>query len=204
VQYFQVLVFIDASLYNNFNAKNIFHIEINFKIYSITIHKKRLLQMRMVLTTFLLILLTARVFSQPKVNEPAPEISLPDMDGKTVSLSSFIGKVVLLDFWASWCGPCRNNNPHLVKFYKKFHPKGLEIIGISFDENDEAWKKAVEKDKLSWIQLNDNKGNYSASASSYNVDAIPASFLIDKKGVIHSINLVGRNLEAEVKQLLKE
>lgn len=160
--------------------------------------------MRMVLTTFLLILLTARVFSQPKVNEPAPEISLPDMDGKTVSLSSFIGKVVLLDFWTSWCGPCRNNNPHLVKFYKKFHPKGLEIIGISFDENEEAWKKAVEKDKLSWIQLNDNKGNYSASASSYSVDAIPASFLIDKKGVIHSINLVGRNLEAEVKQLLKE
>jgi peroxiredoxin len=160
--------------------------------------------MRIVLVTFLLILLTARVSGQPKVNELAPEISLPDMDGKMVSLSSFKGKVVLLDFWASWCGPCRNNNPHLVKFYKKFHPKGLEIIGISFDENDESWKKAVEKDKLSWIQLNDDKGSYSASASSYSVDAIPASFLIDKKGVIHSINLVGRNLEAEVKQLLKE
>ena len=142
-------------------------------------------------------------FCQAKVNEPAPEITLPDMDGKTMSLSSLKGKVVLIDFWASWCGPCRKSNPHLVKFYKKYHQNGLEIIGVSIDDNAEAWKEAVQKDKLAWIQLNDNK-SWSASSSSYGVDAIPSSFLIDKKGIIHSINLVGRSLEAEVKELLKE
>ena len=153
---------------------------------------------------FLLMFAAVHVFCQPKVNEPAPEISLPDIDGKTINLTSLKGKVVLIDFWASWCGPCRKNNPHLVKFYKRYHPKGLEIIGISIDENPDAWKNAVEKDKLSWIQLNDNKGWSASSSNSYNVDAIPASFLIDKKGIIHSINLVGWNLEVEVRQLLKE
>lgn len=153
---------------------------------------------------FVLVLWSAHAFSQLHVNDPAPEITLQDMDGKTFSLSSLKGKVVLIDFWASWCGPCRNNNPHLVKFYKKYHEKGLEMIGISLDEDHDAWKKAVAKDKLTWLQLNDDKGYYSSTLKAYYVDAIPASFLIDKNGIIHSINLVGWNLESEVKHLLKE
>jgi peroxiredoxin len=160
--------------------------------------------MKFFLIAFIFILSTANVFSQPRVNDLAPEISLPNMGGETVTLSSLKGKVVLIDFWASWCGPCRKNNPHLVKFYKKYHTKGLEIIGISIDQDADAWKKAVEKDKLLWIQLNDNKGWSASSTNAYHVDAIPASFLIDKKGVIHSIDFVGQELETEVKLLLKE
>jgi peroxiredoxin len=143
------------------------------------------------------------VFCQLKVNDVAPEISLPNMNGENINLSSLKGKVVIIDFWASWCGPCRKNNPHLVKFYKKYHPKGLEILGISLDNNHDAWKAAVQKDRLEWIQLNDDKGWNASSANAYFVDAIPASFLIDKNGIIHSIDHIGRELESEVKDLLK-
>ena len=160
--------------------------------------------MKILFLLFFFSLSAAYVFSQPKINDPAPEISLADMNGKIVTLSSLNGSVVLIDFWASWCGPCRSNNPHLVRFYKKFHPKGLEIVGVSLDQNYDDWKKAVEKDKLSWIQLNDNKDPNTSSAIMYSVYAITASFLIDKKGIIHSANLVGRELEKEVSMLLKE
>ncbi|MBS1949315.1 MAG: TlpA family protein disulfide reductase, partial [Bacteroidetes bacterium] len=107
-------------------------------------------------------------------------------------------------FWASWCGPCRMNNPHLVKFYKKYHPKGLEMLSVSIDSDLKAWKKAVKKDKLTWAQVNDNKGWSSSTASTYSVDAIPASFLIDRNGTIRSISQAGRQLEVDVKKLLKE
>jgi peroxiredoxin len=176
----------------------------NIEIHPVFIHKKRLLQMKSCSIAFVLMLLATAVFSQLKVNDPAPEITLQDIDGKIVNLSSVKAKVVLIDFWASWCGPCRSNNPHLVKFYKKFHPQGLEIIGVSFDASDNEWRKAVERDKISWIQLIDSKGYYSSAASGYYVDAIPASFLIDEKGIIRSINTVGRALESQVKQLLKK
>jgi peroxiredoxin len=160
--------------------------------------------MKFLFVAFILMCSSATIFCQLKINDAAPEISLPNMDGKTVNLSDLKGKIVLLDFWASWCGPCRNNNPHLSKFYKKYHPKGLEIIGISEDQDQEAWKKAVEKDKLLWIQLNDNKDRNTSPTNAYGVDAIPESFLIDKNGIIHSINLVGKELEKEVNLLLKE
>ncbi|HLK27585.1 MAG TPA: TlpA disulfide reductase family protein [Puia sp.] len=160
--------------------------------------------MKNFLIAFLFIFLSQAVFSQVKENDAAPEITLPGISGETINLSSYKGKVVLIDFWASWCGPCRRNNPHLVKFYKKYHPKGLEILGVSLDNNQDAWKAAVKHDKLEWIQLNDNKGWNATSANAYGVDAIPASFLIDKNGIIYSINKVGPELEEEVKLLLKK
>ncbi|HVM89761.1 MAG TPA: TlpA disulfide reductase family protein [Puia sp.] len=144
------------------------------------------------------------MFCQAKINEAAPAISLPDMTGEIINLSSYKGKVVLLDFWASWCGPCRRNNPHLVKFYKKYHPKGLEILSVSIDSDQDAWKAAVKHDKLEWAQVNDNKGWDASSATTYGVDAIPASFLIDRNGIVHSINHVGWQLELDVKDLLSK
>ena len=143
------------------------------------------------------------VFAQIKVGQPAPELSLPDLQGNRVSLSALKGKLVLIDFWASWCGPCRQNNPHLVRLYRKYHDKGLEIYGISIDDNPEAWKKAVSQDKLTWIQVNDIKGWDAPSAILYGVDAIPASCLIDREGVVRKINAVGWDLESEIKKCLK-
>jgi peroxiredoxin len=160
--------------------------------------------MNRICLTLFLGLLSLNLFSQMRPGQTAIELSLPDLNGQSVSLTSLKGKVVLIDFWASWCGPCRHNNPRLVKLYNKYHDKGLEIYGISLDEDAEDWKKAVHHDKLSWIQVIDDKGWAATSASSYGVDMIPSSFLIDKQGVIRAMNMEGPELETSVKDLLKE
>lgn len=107
-----------------------------------------------------------------------------DSDGNIRKLSDFKGKHILLDFWASWCGPCRQENPQLVKVYKSFKDKGFEIYGFSIDDNRNAWRKAVVKDSLSWINVQDANGSHSTMAALYNVRAIPAKFLINPKGVV--------------------
>ena len=134
----------------------------------------------------------------------AADLSLPDLNGNHVKLSELKGKVVLIDFWASWCGPCRHNNPNLVKLYNKFRNKGFEIYGVSLDDNENSWKKAVTHDKLTWIQVIDENGWESSSARIYGVDMIPSSFLIDRRGIIRIINAEGADLESSVKDLLKD
>ncbi len=158
---------------------------------------------RIYLIAFLMTL-TSNVFSQMRVGDDATELSLPDQNGKIVSLSDLKGKVVLIDFWASWCGPCRHNNPHLLKIYNKFHDKGLEIYGISLDEEVNSWRKAVRHDRLSWIQVIDDKGWQAQSASKYGVEMIPSSFLLDKQGVVRAIDLEGSELESNIRELLKD
>jgi peroxiredoxin len=156
---------------------------------------------------FVLCLLLSVVFTasaQVKKGEPAPEISLAGTDGNLVNLSDLKGKVVLVDFWASWCGPCRYNNPRLIKLYQKYHEKGLEILGVSVDNTSANWKEAIKEDRLEWVQVNDNKGWDGSVAKTYNVNAIPASFLIDKEGVIRAIDMEGRALETKIKSLLKK
>jgi thiol-disulfide isomerase/thioredoxin len=178
--------------------------EINIKILTIIVHKKRLLQMKRLLSILLLSCFALAAFSQPKKDGVAPEVSLPTPDSKIINLSELKGKVVVLDFWASWCPPCRENNPHLAKLYKKYHDKGFEILSVSLDTSATAWKQAIAEDKMEWLQVNDDKGPLAPTPIAYNVGGIPSMYLIDKKGIIREINLFGWQLESEVKSLLKK
>jgi peroxiredoxin len=135
------------------------------------------------------------------IGAQAPEIELPNPDGDTTSLSSLKGKYVLVDFWASWCHPCRVENPHLVNVYEKYHSQGFEIFQVSLDKKKSAWVEAIEKDRLDWIHVSDLKYWNSAPAKLYQVQSIPANFLVDKQGKIIAKNLRGEQLEAELSKI---
>lgn len=131
----------------------------------------------------------------------APDVTLPQPDGTLVTLSSLRGKYVLLDFWASWCRPCREENPAVVRLYKEYQKQGFEIFGVSLDESREQWVEAIEKDGLPWVNVSDLKGAESEAARLYNVDAIPMTVLLDKEGRVIALNLRGRALEEKLDQL---
>ena len=150
----------------------------------------------------LLIFFTMISFSQIGPGSSATELSLPDINGQQVTLSNFKGKIVLLDFWASWCGPCRHNNPKLVKLYRKYHSRGFEIYGVSLDTDPASWKQAIHHDKLEWTQVIDDRGWNAQSTVDYHVDAIPSSFLIDRDGIIRVINGTERDIEKALRELL--
>ena len=132
----------------------------------------------------------------------APYFNVIDSKSQELTNETFKGKYLLIDFWASWCGPCREETPYLVKVYKKFAGKGLEIISISSDTNKEKWKDAIKKDKMSWLQVFDLKGPDSKIGKDYGVRFIPANFLIDKQGKIVAENLRGNDLEKELQKYL--
>jgi len=135
----------------------------------------------------------------------AAEINQPDPDGKMISLSSLKGKVVLIDFWASWCVPCRQANPEVVTLYNKYKSKGFTVYSVSLDEDKEAWKKAIKDDNLSWpYHVSDLKGWSSEPAALYGVGAIPATFLLNKNGEIVGRDLHGSELEQKLLELLEE
>jgi peroxiredoxin len=136
------------------------------------------------------------------IGNPAPDFSSIDTDGKSVSLSSFKGKYVLLDFWASWCGPCRLENPNVVKAFHKFHNKGFDIFGVSLDETKPEWLQAIKKDGLDWTQVSDLKGWQNDAASLYGVKGIPMNFLIDKNGIIVAKGLRGDELDGRLAEIL--
>jgi peroxiredoxin len=131
----------------------------------------------------------ATSIGQPLPGTPAPEISLPNADGEVLKLSQLKGKVVLLDFWASWCGPCRQSNQGLSKLYKKYKSRGFEIFGVSLDQDPRAWSQAIKQDRITWLQVIDTKamtGN--KLMSTWNLRYIPSTFLIDKEGKIYTIS----------------
>jgi len=135
------------------------------------------------------------------IGNAAPEIALPNPEGDTISLSSLKGKYVLVDFWASWCRPCRIENPNLVKNYNKYHDKGFEIYQVSLDKKKDSWTDAIKKDQLDWVHVSDLKFWNSSAAQLYKVQSIPASFLLDKNGKIIAKNLRGDLLEAKLSEL---
>jgi len=136
------------------------------------------------------------------VGEEAPDFTLSDPDGKPTTLSSLRGKFVLIDFWASWCGPCRQENPNVVRMYDKYKDKGFSIYGVSLDKDMTPWKAAIKKDNLTWLHGSDLKYWNSVVAQTYGVKAIPATFLLDKDGKIIAKNLRGPALEAKIAELL--
>jgi len=141
-------------------------------------------------------------YANLSVGSVAPEIKMNDPEGKEIALSSLRGKVVLIDFWASWCGPCRKENPNNVKLYNEMKSKGFEIYGVSLDKNKEDWTNAIMEDKLTWTHVSDLKYWGSEAAAKYKVEAIPATYLIDKDGKILAKNLRGEELNSFVKKLL--
>lgn len=170
----------------------------------------------------------AKLKAQPvAVGAEAPEINLPNPEGKKIALSSLRGKVVLLDFWASWCRPCRMANPHVVQLYSKYQKKGFDVFNVSLDGIDDKraamyqnnpetiakateiekgkWKQAIKTDKLKWKNhVSELRSWSSPVAALYGVNSIPKTFLIDKKGIIRYENLRGQALEDAIKNLLAE
>uniref|UniRef100_UPI004047EF11 redoxin domain-containing protein n=1 Tax=Flavobacterium sp. TaxID=239 RepID=UPI004047EF11 len=137
------------------------------------------------------------------IGKPAPLFTGPTPDGKTVSLKESLGKVTIIDFWASWCGPCRAENPNVVAMYKELHEKGLNIIGVSLDKDADKWKEAIAKDNLTWAHVSNLKFWEDPIAKQYNVQAIPATFILDANGIIVAKDLRGEELRAKVIALLE-
>jgi peroxiredoxin len=138
-----------------------------------------------------------------KIGSAAPEIKLPDTQGNLFSLSSLKGKVVLIDFWASWCKPCRMENPNVVKLYEKYQTKGFEILGVSLDKDKKVWLEAIEQDQLKWKHISDLAFWNSAAVQLYNLTSIPFTVLIDKNGNIIAKNLRGEELDQKLQQILQ-
>ena len=133
--------------------------------------------------------------AKTETGKDAPDFTLPNLQGEPVTLSQVKGKIKILDFWASWCGPCRLNNPKLKKLYDKYHYKGLEIIGISLDDRKSSWENAVAKDALPWINLSSLKGWECSVAHRYNITGIPAVFILDENNRIIASGLREKKLE---------
>lgn len=154
---------------------------------------------------------TVNVVEGINLGNKAPEIMMASPKGNVITLSSFKGKMVLIDFWASWCGPCRLENPAVVEAYNKYHAsdfkngKGFEVLSVSLDQNAAAWVKAIEKDQLVWPNhVSDLQGWANTAAVRYGVNSIPTNVLVDGNGIIVAKNLRGSELEKELESQLKK
>lgn len=137
------------------------------------------------------------------IEKPVVDILLPDTSGKNISISSFKGKWLLIDFWASWCAPCRQENPNLVAAFKQFNTKKFTILGISLDDKKENWLNAIRKDSLTWTQISDLKMWKSQAVTTYNFNGIPFNILVDPTGKVAAVNLRGDSLTKKLMEVLK-
>ena len=145
-----------------------------------------------------------RIAKMTDINQIAPDFTMADVKGTPVTLSSLRGKYLLIDFWASWCGPCRRENPNLVKTYNRFSKKGFSVVGVSLDEagDQDKWIAAIKKDKLTWLQLSDLKGWQCEAAVLYGIQGIPMNFLLDPNGKIIAKGLRGADLDKKLEEVL--
>lgn len=135
------------------------------------------------------------------IGAEAPNFAMNDVEGNEVNLTDFRGKVLLVDFWASWCGPCRKENPHVKKLYNKYADQGFEVLGVSLDKTKSRWVQAIEKDGLSWQHVSDLKGWGNEAAKMYSVRSIPHTVLLDEEGRIIARNLRGSDLDQRLKKI---
>ncbi len=147
--------------------------------------------------------LIAQNKSLPKIGGIAPDITMADTSGKAFSLSMLRGKYVLVDFWASWCGPCREENPNVVNAYQEFKNKNFTVLGVSLDKQKAEWTKAIEEDHLTWYHISDLKYWSSAAVAPYGIEGIPYNVLLDPQGKIIAMNLRGNDLKIKLSELIK-
>lgn len=138
------------------------------------------------------------------IGEKMDDFTQNDPSGKPVSLSSFRGKYVLVDFWAAWCGPCRAENPNILKVYQQFSNQGFTVLGVSSDRKAEDWKKAIEEDKIPWTQVSDLGRSGNAVARYFGVRYLPSNFLLDPNGIIIARDLMGADLENKLKEIFNK
>lgn len=140
----------------------------------------------------------------PEIGDHFIDFEMQSPEGETRKLSEYKGKIILLEFWASWCGPCQWEMPNLKKVYEEFHNDGFEVFAVSFDENKESWTKAIEKDNLNWCHVSELKSIGNTAGLIYGVYGIPANFLINENGIIIARNLRGDDLEEKLKEVMKK